>query len=160
MSNEEGVKMEFLKKYKKWIILGVVCIVLLAITYGFVNLLFPNSSKSAYGNRLDGMDAVAIKGDTVSQITQDLEKEESVNKASYDLRGRVASFYIDVKKGTDLNAAKSLADKILPFLSEEQKSYFDLQVWITSNEDEEGTVYPTVGSKHKTSPAFVWVHHE
>ena len=51
--------------------------------------------------------------------------------------------------------AKNYANKILENLSDDVKSYYDIQVLVDSD-NEESEVYPIIGYKHKTTDMFVW----
>lgn len=152
--------MEFIKKYKFWIVGIVVVLILGLLIYGMCSLLLPNSSKDLYGNRLDGMEEVMIQNSTISKIKEEIAALNEVNSIEYHLSGRIANFLIDVKKDTDLISAHGLADKLLPYFEDNQKEYFDIQVLITCKEDTESTIYPMAGYKHKTSVGFKWNYNE
>lgn len=153
--------MEFIKKHKFYIIGGIIFVIIMAFAiYGVCELVLPNSGKNIYGNRLEGIEAVKVSDDTVRRIKQELEDSEKVNTVTYHLSGRILNFSIDVKKDTDLITSVSFADKLLEFLSEEQKKYFDIQVFLVCSEDEESTLYPYIGYKHKNSTGYKWNYHE
>ena len=153
--------MEFVKKHKFYIIGGLIFLVIMGLAiFAVCELVLPNAGESVYGNRLDGIDDVKVSDDTIKRIEQELEQNENVNAVDYHLSGRIMNFIIDVKQDTDLITAVSYADKTLEFLSDEEKQYYDIQVFLTCDEDEESELYPYIGYKHKTSVGFQWNYHE
>ena len=53
--------------------------------------------------------------------------------------------------------AKEAASKVLDKLSKEEKEYYDVQVFLTQ-EQEESKAYPYIGYKSKTAKGFVWTN--
>ncbi len=149
--------MKFLKKPKYKIIgLTVFIIIMILAFFGIKELIYPNSSIDLYGNRLEGIDEVSIKADTITNIKELIMRTEKVSKVDYYLTGRIAKFIIDVKTDTDLIDAKSMTDNIIEKLSEDQLSFYDIEVFITSKESIESEIYPIIGAKHKDSLTFIW----
>ncbi len=149
--------MDFLKKHKfKVIGLTVFAIIMILAFFGIKEMIYPNSSKDLYGNRLNGIEDVVIKEDTISVIKDLILETKKVNNIKYSLQGRIMKFIIDVKKDTSLVDAESLSDSIIEALSTEQQSYYDIQVYLICNESKETEIYPVIGSKHKDSLTFVW----
>lgn len=152
--------MDFIKKYKYYIVGVVIVLVLLLAFYGIAKLLLPNSSSDLYGNRLDGIEEVKISNDTINKIKEEISANEAVSSVTYHLSGRIVNVTVDVKDGTDLVTATGFADKVLMNLSDEQKAYYDVQVFLTCKENAESEQYPYIGYKHKTSVGFKWNNHE
>lgn len=151
--------MEFLKKNKVTIVLGIVFLgIMIAAFACIVRLVYPDSKKDLYGNRLDGIENVSIHEDKITEIKQTLIDTGKVNTVTYDLKGKLANFTIDVKKDTDKVSAKALSDKILTVFTEEQKNFYDFQIFLVCTEDEESELYPMIGYKHKTTVNFVWTN--
>lgn len=152
--------MKFIKKYRIQIVIVVAVLVLALLIYGFCNLFLSTTGKSVYGTRLDGIEEVLPTDDEISKVKEEIGALEAVNTIEYQLQGRIMNFIIDVKDGTDLITAHGLADKLLPYFTDAQKSYFDIQVFVTSKEEtkeeDETSLYPMIGYKHKTSVGFSW----
>ncbi len=148
--------MKFIKKHKVALIVTAVVIILLVLcAIGIKSAFFSNINGSKYGNRLDGIENYPIDSSVIDDIKETIKETGYVNSISYDLEGRCMYFIIEVKSDVDLTTSRSLADKIAEKLSDEIKSYYDIQVLIDS-EDEESEIYPTIGAKHKTSVGFKW----
>lgn len=148
--------MKFIKKHKILLIVIAVCLILLILMFfGIKNAFFANASGSKYGNRLDGIENYPIDNKTIEEIKQMLSDIEFVNDVKYNLEGRRMDFVIDVNDDVDLITSRSLADKIVEKFSDEIKSFYDIQVYLTSK-NEESELYPTIGYKHKKSAVFQW----
>lgn len=151
--------MEFFKRNKITIIVGVIFfIVMIGSAVTVIHLLYPDSKKSAYGNRLDGIEDVPVENEQVEKIKNALDETGKVNEVSYHLEGRLINFIIDVKKETDKTSAKSLSDKVLAGFTDEQKNFYDIELFVVCNEDEESEIFPIIGYKHKTTVNFVWTN--
>ena len=83
-------------------------------------------------------------------VMDSIEKDGSV---VLDFQG--INFVITVKSDVDVITSKGYADKILVDLSDDIKSFYDIQVMIV-NEDEENQNYPIIGYKHKSKAGFTF----
>lgn len=147
--------MDFIKKYKKIIIVLFVILVLLILFFSFLSIFMIDSKQDEYGNRLDGIENVKISDDTVSKIKSELGSLEEVEKVEYRLQGRLIYLSFKMKDGVSVDTAKEISTRTLDYFDEEEKSYYDIQVIISSvNEESQG--YPFMGYKHKTEETIVW----
>jgi len=148
--------MDFIKRHKfKLILLVVFVIVIVVALIALMNLLYPDSRKNVYGNRLEGIENVSIKEKVLTEIKDKISASDFVLEVDDLLTGRLVKFTIYVKADTNKDEAKKLVDNITETLSEEIKGFYDIQVMI--NEDKEGsTAYPIFAYKHKTSKEFIW----
>lgn len=148
---------KFVKNHK-----GVIIFLIALIAIGISMFLFARSillsgkEGTIYGNRLQGIDKVKLNDDTLNKIVSDIKANEQVVSASKRLEGKLLNFTIDVKKEMNVETVKKLSDIILSALKENEKSFYDIQVIITCNEEKESDIYPIMGYKHRTSAAFVW----
>lgn len=147
--------MEFIKTHKKLcILIGIilVAIILIAIILKSFNVDY---SKSEYGDRLKGIDKVEIKKETIKKLEEEMNKIDQVEKCTYRLKGRLINITFTMKDGVEVNNAKEIANKVLDYFSDKEKSFYDIQVFIKNkNNKKEG--YPVIGQKHKTSDKIVW----
>lgn len=150
--------MEFIKKHKLKIILVGVFLILMIFAYiGVKELLYPDIRKDLYGSRLDGMEQFNVDDNRLKEEVKELSKDEKIEKIDSHLSGRIINYTIHIKGDLDLITSKSFGDKILEKFSDEEKQYFDFQLFIV-NEVENSEYYPIVGYKHKTSLTFIWTN--
>jgi preprotein translocase subunit SecF len=147
--------MEFIKHHK--LLVAFIAIVLIVIIGTFILLrqFFVDTSKDEYGNRLDGIEEVAVEEKTKTKLKTEISALEEVEDITYREQGRLIYIEITFKEGVSLETAKEIASKTLEYFSDKQKSYYDIQAILT-NKNEEAEGYPKIGYKHKTSEEFVW----
>ncbi len=147
--------MKFIKKHKVlFICLGVLIILFVIAFIGIKNIIYPDDSKSKYGDRLDGIENVKISDDAISKIKEEIGKNEGFSDVKYELTGKTVKIFVTVDDTVDITKSKSSSEAILSNLTDEQKAYYDIQYYVTCSGENE--LYPIIGSKHKTSEAFVW----
>ena len=148
--------MNFIKRHKlKLIILLVFIIVFVVALIALMNLLYPDSRRDVYGNRLEGIKNVPIKEKVVTEIKDKMSALDFVLEVDDLLTGKLIKFSICVKADTNKEEAKKVVTNITETFSQEIQEFYDIQVII--NEDkEESTAYPIFAYKHKTSKDFVW----
>ncbi len=150
--------MKFVKKHKfKVIFFAVFLILMISAFIGIKQLLYPDFRKNLYGSRLEGIEEFNVDKNRLKKVSEKLETEDKVEKVSYTLSGRIINFNIQFDGDVDLISSQSFGDKVLENFSEDEKSYFDFQVYLTSNV-EDSEIYPKVGYKHKSSLTFKWTN--
>ena len=143
--------MKAIKKHKKKILIGVIVLFVLLVLY-LIWTMLPNSSKSLYGDRLDGIEDVEVTDSDLSKITKALEKEDGVASADSDIKGRLINFTVQLDDGVDPTIGDTLGSVIIDKFSEEELEFYDLQLFLDGDLEQ----YPVIGYKHKTSDKFVW----
>lgn len=141
--------MKFIKKNKKKIIIGLIILFVLLIVY-VVWTMLPNSSKSLYGDRLDGIDDVKIADKDLNKIASELEEIDGVKEVNGDIKGRLINFNVKVDDSVSSSISDSLEPIVLDGFNKEELEYYDLQIFINEKE------YSIIGYKHKTNDKFVW----
>ena len=143
---------KFIKKHSH-IIVGVIIVIFIVIL-GIVvkNFFFPDDAEAYYGTRLEGIDKVKItekKKESLKENFKDVSKSITIR-----LAGRI--IYVDVKLNDDVSVdtARDLSNKTLEKLTEDEKSYYDIQFIISSDKDKDH--FPIIGYKHHTKPAISW----
>lgn len=143
--------MKFIKENKSKIIIGVICLCfVLLLTITICSIFDLGNSKKIYGSRLDG--EVSVSDTLVENVKSKIFETGFVNDISYNKNIRIIKFIIDVKDNTNTNEAIKLGDTILSVFSKEILSYYDVEVYITSNSKD----YPIIGYHSKSSTDFKW----
>lgn len=146
---------EFIKKHCFLVVSLLIILILLISGIIVVKSLFFSSHGDAFGNRLDGIDEHRISDDDLSKVKSELENIEQIISVDNNIVGKRADFIIKIKADVDIATAKSYADKILEYLKDDSKAFYDIQVMIVS-EDEENQNYPIIGYKHKSKSGFTF----
>lgn len=146
--------MNFIKTHKTLcIILGIIVLLIIAFIILFIKFS-PNSSKDLYGNRLAGIEKYPISEERIQNMCKDAEQVEGIQSLSYNLRGRLINLIVKVNVDLSKENAIQYANKTLEYFSEEEKAFYDFQIFFQT--DGESEIYPFIGAKHKTSNTYVW----
>lgn len=143
---------DFLKTHKKQCMIGGIVFLVLFILIMTWLFIVPVFSNNKYGDRLDGIEKHKISSDTVNDIESSLKENDKVNDVTYDNEGRILNFIITVSNDMSTEDAKKLGDTILDKISDDDKEYYDIQILIDTEGDNDN--YPIAGYKHKTEDNF------
>ena len=99
-------------------------------------------------------DKVEISKTTVSKLKEEMAALSEVDNIDYRLQGRLIYISLKMASGVSKDTAKEIAIKTLDYFTEDEKKYYDIQIIITTSD--ENAEYPIIGYKHKTSTEFVW----
>ncbi len=144
-----------MKKHKGlFICLGVLIILGIVAFIGIKKLVYPDSSKNKYGDRLNGIEEHKISDESINEMKETFLKNENVVDFEYVLTGKIIKVFIKVKENTKVDDAKELSEIITKNISEDDLKFYDILHYVTCEGENE--LYPISGSKHKTSDLFVW----
>lgn len=137
---------KFLSEHKSIWIIGLI-LLFLAIIIGLVFMIAPPISGNNYGHRLDDEAKYKVSSSTIDDIKSKVSEADGVKKITYHKEGRVLNFTITLEDGVVLDTAKKYADEVVNGLEEKNLKYYDVQVFLNSNDD----AYPIIGYHAKGS---------
>lgn len=124
--------MEYIKKHKLTSFIILVYIIVIAFGFFVYNLFIGSSGLPVYGDRLDGIEDVPITEEQTKKIVSDLKSEKIVTKVKDPyLSGKIFKVIITVTDDADLKSGKALASKVTAVLTEEQKKFYDVEIFVT-----------------------------
>ena len=147
--------MNFIKNNKILVTLIVITLIFMIalLIIIFSNLSFGDNNK--YGNRLDNIEEYPITEEMILNIKTEISSFDKVEDIIYNLEGKLINFIIKIDDTLLEEDARNYGGRIIERLNDEVKNYYDIQVLIDSS-NEESTIYPIIGYKHKTSSMLVW----
>lgn len=145
----------FFKKNKGTVIVVAAFILLFIIAFSMYRLFFPNIGKPMYGNRLDDIKNYEVTNEQKEKLVTDLQASDKVTKAECDIRGRLINVIVTVGNDVSKEDAKALAKSVLTSLEEDQKGYYDIQVFV-QKEDESQNDFPIIGYKHHNNSDLIF----
>ena len=98
---------------------------MILVFLGIKELVYPDESKNLYGERLDGIEEVTVTEEQNTKIKDTLLSTTGVKNVTYHLSGRILNYIISLEDDVAIDVAKTLANKVIEQLSDEQKNYFD-----------------------------------
>ena len=128
--------MNFIKRNK--ILVGLILIAII-IMASILIIIFSNLSlggNNKYGNRLDNIEEHPITSEMITDIKTEISSFEKVEDISYHLEGKLMNFIITVEDSLIEDDAKNYGNRIIETLSNEIKTYYDVQVLIDSTDEE------------------------
>lgn len=144
----------FIKNNKVTVVAFIICVIFVILVFAVKLTFFPNEGTAIYGDRLDGIEEVEITDKQQEDIIKSLEDKDEVKEVSCDVKGRTLNVLITVNDDVELDPAKALTSSITDNLEEDQTSYYDIQVFISKDNDD--TRFPIIGYKHQNKDGFSW----
>lgn len=144
----------FIKNNKVTVVAFIICVIFVILVFAVKLTFFPNEGTAIYGDRLDGIEEVEITDKQQEDIIKSLEDKDEVKEVSCDIKGRTLNVLITVNDDVELDPAKALTSSITDNLEEDQTSYYDIQVFISKDNDD--TRFPIIGYKHQNKDEFSW----
>lgn len=124
-----------------------------AIVFG---LVMPKTGGTpVYGNRLDGIEKVEVTTDQTNELIKNLKDNDNVVNASVHISGKIINVLVETKEGTTVKKSKALKDIVLKAFEDDQKSFYDIQLFIT-NEKKDAKGYPIIGYKNSSDKNFTF----
>lgn len=146
----------FYKSNRVYVILMVVSIVcILSILIGVIVYFAKQSTQNVYGNRLEGIDTVKLSDDRVTEMENAIKESELVSNVDVTLQGKIIYAVVKLNGGTPQDA-ENISVKMLEKLSEEEKSFYDIQFIFTSANESEESVFPIMGYKKSSNTTISW----
>lgn len=145
---------EFVKNHKKQCLIGgliFLVIFLIILVWLFIVPLFGNNK---YGDRLDGIENHKISDSVVEKTINTMKENKQVNEVEYHNEGRILIFIVTVSTDMKKEDAQALGKIILDNLKDKDKEYYDIQILIDTEEENEN--YPIAGYKSKSKKDFVY----
>ena len=144
----------FIKNNKFTIIAIAIFLVIIILLVQIKNIFFTNGENAIYGDRLNGIEKVEITKSNQDKIQSNLEKESSVKKVSVRVSGKTLEIIITVNDDTSIEDAKNLAQKSIQPCKEEQKKFYDVQVFVKKESD--ASDFPIIGYKQHSKDNFTF----
>ncbi len=142
-------------------VIVTVIILSIAVMALFGYIIYRNFFARIPNKRYDGLEEHILTQDEkngISDTFKDLEKLESINvylESSKENESRIIKIRIKLKEDVKFDDIKDLCNNSIEKISEDNLGYYDVEVFITSN-DEESDVYPQIGYKHTSNSEFSW----
>lgn len=145
--------MKWIKKNKFTVIACIIFVLLLVLGYKAKEVFFPDQRTAVYGNRLDGK--VSVDKSIYDEVKTKISESDKVKSVTVRENGRRIDITITVNGDTSKDDAKKLTNNITESFTESQIGYYDFQVYIKKEEQEEND-FPIIGYKHHNSSSFSW----
>ena len=132
----------------------VIGVILMSV---FFSMFVGNNGK--YGNRLNGIEEVAISNSEKKEVVSFLEEKEHVTDASVRIQGKIIYINIVFTRETSLDKAKAIATETLALFEEEEKEFYDYGYFLTQEDTEESEDkgFIVTGTKNAKLESITWI---
>lgn len=144
--------MKFIKKHISAIVALVVFVLVVVGLLYFKQVFNADEATAIYGSRLEGREKIEITEERINQVKKAIH--DSSNKTTIRIAGRIIEVIVDVKDNVSIQDAKNLGTPIVFAFTEEERAYYDIQIFLTNEKNTEQ--FPAIGYKHHTKPTLTW----
>lgn len=144
--------MKFIKKHKSLIVVLLIVIIIIIAFFLFKDTVMFEENQAIYGDRCAGSEKVKVTKEQEKQIKEsiaDITKNVIVSQ-----KCKIINIIVYANAETTQEQAKSIGDKVLPILTDEQKQFFDIQFLIENEENDEQ--FPISGYMHQNRDVISW----
>lgn len=152
-----------MKKIKKlWIenrILFVLSIIILVCFFVIIGVCFKyffGSSKSSYGERLDGIKEVEITDDVKNKFLDGLKGDELIKEVDFKIRGKIVYITLLFDKDVTLVEAESKALASLMSIEQKYLDFYDFHYTLKGEATETNEGFLIMGAKNVNGSGLVW----
>lgn len=152
--------MNVIRRHKWLAIIGSLTMILIIVMFAiFAKMIFSNGD-SEYGQRLNGL--VKINKNVTKEIISETKELENVEDIEIRTQGKIIYTTIEFKAGTNLDAAKEVAQETLTKYDEKLTNYYDFGYFLKENvEDNKETEevekgFISAGTKHPDNDIISW----
>ena len=140
----------------KTIAILVVILMALAAICIFAYIVYKNIFAGVKSRRLDGVDSHPLTKEEIKDASAVYEEIEALDSVTIELNknSKIIKIKVVLKENVDFETMKNVCNKSVEKFSEENLSFYDLEVFITSKQQSE--VYPQIGYKHRSNTTFSW----
>jgi len=140
------------------ILLGIMVVCFISIGILFYKYFYAGTSETKYGDRLDDIGNHKLSETLEKDIKDIYTDEESIDKVSVNVMGKVIYITFDFKEDINTDDARELAEESLEKIGEENLTYYEVQYLLqyVGEEESEDFANPIFGSKNSNSLKVVW----
>ena len=147
--------MRYIKNNKLTAFVILIFILMVILSSYLYNTFFGSGRSEAYGDRLDGLEAVEITKEQYDNVKEKLKENEKVTKVTTDLKGKIVNIIITVKDDVNKADAKKIAEVALTVFEKEQLEFYDIQIFV-KKDNAELNDFPIVGYKQNGKEGLTW----
>ena len=152
-----------MKKIKKmWVenrvlfVLSIIVILCCFVILGVMVSYFFGSSKSSYGDRLEGINEVKITDEVKNSFISGMKEDETITNVSFKNQGKIIYITLDFKSEVTLVEAQSKALASLMKFEQKYQDFYDFHYTLKSEKTENSEGYLIMGAKNVNGTGLVW----
>ena len=143
-----------MKKIKdNYKIILVVLIVIVFLVLGI--FIYKNIFEESSSNRLENIEKYKLTKKEINSVKDTVNELKNIEDVEVYANNKIIKIFVELKEDIEFDDIKENSDKIIEKFSSKNLEFYDLEIFITS-ENEESKIYPKIGYKHKKNSNFTW----
>ena len=138
------------------VVLFAIIFVCAIIVIGVVITSFLGSSKSVYGERLEGIENVQITDEIQNHFIEKLKEDELLENVTIKSKGKIVYVTMNFKENVSLVEAESKALASLSLFEENYLNFYDFHYTLKQNATETNEGFLIMGAKNANGSGLVW----
>ncbi len=138
------------------VVLFTIIIICAIVVIGVVITAFLGSSKSVYGDRLDGIEEVQVTDEAMNQFKKSFNEDDLVSEVSIKSRGKIIYITMLFKDNVIMDEAKSKAFSSLEHFEENYLKFYDFHFTLKQNSTETNEGFLIMGARNANGNGLIW----
>lgn len=138
-----------------FVLLIIVIICLITIISVCISYFF-GSYKSSYGERLNGIEDVLVTDEIKNNFFESIEKDELIESANIDTKGKIIYISFTFKDGVTLVEAESKALASLMIFEQKYLDFYDFNFTLKEETTENNAGFLIMGARNVNGNGLVW----
>lgn len=143
--------MKKIKDNYKIILVALIVIAFLVLGIFIYKNIFEESSS----NRLENIEKYKLTKKEINSVKDTVNELKNIEDVEVYANNKIIKIFVELKEDIEFDDIKENSDKIIEKFSSKNLEFYDLEIFITS-ENEESKIYPKIGYKHKKNSKFTW----
>lgn len=138
------------------LVLFIIVVICFFVIVGVCISYFFGSSKSSYGDRLDGIKEVEISKEMKNNFVDAMEADELISDVTFKTQGKIVYITLTFKDEVTLVEAQSKALASLANFEEKYQNYYDFHYTLKGNKTDTSEGFLVMGAKNVNGTGLVW----
>lgn len=137
-------------------VLFIIVLICVFIILGVFLKYFFGSSKSSYGDRLDGIKEVEVTDEIKNNFLSFINNDELIQEGAIKNRGKIIYISLTFKDEVSLEEAKSKALASLMFFEQKYLDFYDFNYTLKENATEKSEGFLIMGARNVNGSGLIW----
>ena len=137
-------------------VLFVIILLCACIILGVILKYFFGSSKSSYGERLNGIQEVEVNDELQTKFLSNMKQDEQIEDATLKIKGKIIYIALTFREGVSLVEAQSKALASLQHFEQKYLDFYDFNYTLKGAATENTEGFLIMGARNVNGSGLVW----
>ena len=139
------------KKTIKYIILAIIIILIFVLSFFIYKNIFADGNTTRYKD----IENYKLTNDEKNSAKDKINELDGIKNINIYIDSKIIKIVVKLENDIDFGTIQSKANEVISSFSEKNLSYYDLEFFVSSS-NEESEIYPQIGYKFKSNSEFSW----